>query len=332
MKYAIAYGRNLDLKRMAEKCPHCVLAGKAFLKDWQIAFKQYITLEKSKGAVVPVGVWKIDDKAEAELDVIEGYPTLYRKKYVEIEFNGKREKALVYLINDKHPKYPDKKYLQRLLKGYKDFNFDKSYIYEAIARLPKKKVLIFTNKNADEYVKACQNVGIEAIVDFKPKSIKEYDGLLIPGGGDIDPKYYGQEHICCQKVDLNRDKQTFNIIKKFIARNKAILGICMGLQYINVYFGGSLKQNIIGHKNTVHNVVATPSIISDYLGEEFSVNSLHHQCIDNLGKNLESLAKSADGVIEAIGCKKYKILGVQWHPELLDNNGKEIFEIFKTML
>lgn len=333
MKYAIAYGRNLDLKRMAEKCPHCVLAGKTFLKDWQIAFKKYITLEKCKGAVVPVGVWEVNDKAEKELDVIEGYPTLYRKQFVEIEFKGKKEKALVYLINDKYPKYPDKNYLQRLLNGYNDFNFDRKFIDEAIERLPKKKVLILTKKNADEYVKACQSVGIETIVDFQPKSIKEFDGLLIPGGGDIDPKSYGQENISCQKIDLERDKQTFKLIKKFINSNKAILGICMGCQYINVYFGGTLKQNINGHKDTVHNVIAFPSIVADYLGESFIVNSLHHQCVDNLGKDLEIVAKSTDDVVEAIYNREHKILGIQWHPEkLLDKNGIEVFEIFKTLL
>ena len=333
MRYSIAYGRNLDLKRMAERCPHCVLAGKTILKDWQIAFKKYITLEKCKGATVPVGVWQIDDKAEAELDIIEGYPKLYRKEYVEIEFNGKKEKALLYLINDTHPKYPDKKYLQRLLIGYNDFKFDKKFIDEAIKRLPKKKVLIFTNRNADNYVKACESVGIEAIVDFYPKSLKDYNGLLIPGGVDIDPKFYGQKNIHCEKIDFERDQRTFEMIKKFIDNNKAILGICLGCEYLNVYFGGSLKQDILGHRDTRHQVVATQSMLKDYLGENFFVNSLHHQCIDNLGRDLEIIAKSPDGVIEAIENKGQKILGVQWHPEkLLDENGKEIFEIFKTML
>ena len=306
MKYNIAYGRNLDLKRMAERCPHCVLAGKTFLKDWQIAFKQYITLEKCKGAVVPVAVWEIDEKAEEELDLIEEYPSLYRKEYVEIELNGKKEKASVYLINDTKPKYPDRKYLKKLLIGYNDFNFDRKFIDEAIDRLPNKKVLILTKDNADEYIEACQSVGIEAKVDFKPKSIKNYDGLLIPGGGDIDPKNYGQVNLSCQKIDCERDKQTFKIIKKFLNSNKAILGICLGCQYINVYFGGSLNQDVFGHKNTEHNVIALPGIIADYLGENFSVNSLHHQCIYNLGENLEVLAQSTDGVKEAITTKNTK--------------------------
>lgn len=333
MRYAIAYGRNLDLKRMAEKCPHCVLAGKAMLKDWQISFKRYITLEKCIGATVPVGVWKIDDKAEAELDVIEGWPTLYRKEYVEFEFNGKKQSALVYLINDTHPKYPDKKYLERLLIGYKDFNFDRKYIDSAICRLPKKRVLILTNNNADEYVKACDSVGLVAEVEFTPKSIKSYDGLLIPGGGDIDPKYYGQKNISCKNIDVKRDKQTFKIIKKFIDSNKAILGICLGMQYINVYLGGTLNQDITNHLNSMHNVQAVPSLITDYLGENFMVNSFHHQSVDKLGESLEILAKSSDGTIESIANSEHKIFGVQWHPEkILDNGGKEIFEIFKTML
>ena len=196
-----------------------------------------------------------------------------------------------------------------------------------------KKVLILTNNNADEYVKACQSVGIEAMVDFQPKSIKDYDGLLIPGGGDIDPKWYGQENVCCQKMDAEKDEQTFATIKRFIENNKAILGICLGCQYLNVYFGGSLKQDISGHRNTVHDVIAKQDLFEYYLGKSFSVNSLHHQCVDNLGEGMEIVAISSDGVIEAIESKAHKILGVQWHPEkLLDKNGKAIFEIFKTLL
>ena len=83
----------------------------------------------------------------------------------------------------------------------------------------------------------------------------------------------------------------------------------------------------------MHDVIASPSILADYLGKKFSVNSLHRQCIDSLGKNLEVVARATDDIVEAIYNKEHKILGVQWHPEkLLNKNGKDIFEIFKTLL
>ena len=146
-KYSLAYGRNLDIKRMKERCPHCKLVGKGMLKDWQLAFKKYITIEKKLGKEVPVGIWEIDEIAEKELDIIEGFPTMYRKEYVEIEINGKLEQALVYIINDTHSKYPDKPYFERILIGYNDFKFDRKYLYEAVARIPKKKVSLIPLPN-----------------------------------------------------------------------------------------------------------------------------------------------------------------------------------------
>ena len=74
--------------------------------------------------------------AEKELDIIEGYPTLYRKEYVNIEFNGKKIEALVYVINDTHPKYPDKAYLGRVMVGNDDFKLGKKYKLYAIDRIP----------------------------------------------------------------------------------------------------------------------------------------------------------------------------------------------------
>ena len=134
-KYCLAYGRNLDLKRMKEKCPNCKLFGSGILYDWQIAFKKYITIEPKLGKEVPVGIWIINKKAEKELDAIEQFPIMYRKEYVDISINGKDKKALVYLINDSNPTFPKKDYFERLLIGYKDFGFDRKYLDEAVCRL-----------------------------------------------------------------------------------------------------------------------------------------------------------------------------------------------------
>ena len=138
-KYCLAYGRNLDLKRMKEVCPHCKLFGSGMLYNWQIAFKKYITIVPKEGGEVPVGIWIINKKAEKELDIIEKFPILYRKEYVDIAINGKDTKAMVYLINDNNPTIPDKEYFERLLVGYQDFGFDRKYLDEAVLRINKNK-------------------------------------------------------------------------------------------------------------------------------------------------------------------------------------------------
>lgn len=331
MKYSIAYGRNLDIKRMKERCPHCVLVGKTVLKDWQLAFKRYITVEPCRGKEVPVGVWQIDDVAEKELDKIEGYPTLYKKEIVEIELDGMMVKAIVYVINDTHTKYPDKAYLERVMIGYNDFNFDKKFIYDAIDRLPTKKVYILTDNIPEKYIEACKKVGIETEYGLEYKQIDGFDGLLIPGGGDIDPKFYEQENYASVKIDTARDEVTFEAIKYCVKNHKPILGICLGVQYINVALGGTLKQDIPNHKNVNHKIkVEENNILYDYVGCSYITNSKHHQCIDKLGLNLKVVAKSDDGIIEAIEDKENKILGIQWHAEEMEDNS--MFEIFKTML
>ncbi len=331
MKYSVAYGRNLDIKRMKKRCPHCVLVGKTILKDWQLTFKRYITVEPCKGGIVPVGVWQIDDLAEKKLDIIEGFPTLYKKEIVKIELNGTIVEAIIYVINDIHPKYPDKAYLEKIMIGYNDFNFDKKFIYDAINRLPTKKVYILTDKIPERYIQACKKVGIETEYGMEYKKIDNFDGLLIPGGGDIDPKRYGQENYASIKINTKRDEVTFEAIKYCVDNHKPILGICLGAQYINVALGGTLKQDIKNHKHVVHTIkVEENNILYDYVGKYYITNSKHHQCIDTLGTNLKVIAKSDDGITEAVENKEYKILGIQWHAEEMEDSS--IFEIFKTML
>lgn len=139
----IAYGRNLDIKRMEQKCPHAKLLGKAQLNGWEIDFGKYITLVPAEDKIVPVGLWEIDDTALSEIDKIEGYPTLYRKEYVQIEYNNKTFNALVYLLNDMTPYALPADYIERLKIGYADFGYDFNIIQEAIDKHNKKSNLLF---------------------------------------------------------------------------------------------------------------------------------------------------------------------------------------------
>ncbi|MEG0423554.1 MAG: gamma-glutamyl-gamma-aminobutyrate hydrolase family protein, partial [Erysipelotrichaceae bacterium] len=113
----------------------------------------------------------------------------------------------------------------------------------------------------------------------------------------------------------------FQAIAAFVDLNKPILGICRGLQSLNVYFNGSLFQHInesqhqINHEHRHRVKQTSPSFLNGLYPASFEVNSYHHQCIDQLGEGLNVCATSLEGYIEAIEHCEKPILGVQWHPE-----------------
>lgn len=149
------------------------------------------------------------------------------------------------------------------------------------------------------------------------------DALILPGSAvGVDPKYYNDVPFTGKKYKYDEYKLDKKIIDLFVERRKPILGICGGLQTLNVYFGGDLNQNIINHKlkdNTKHNVKIKPeSFLNEvYEKSEIQVNSYHRQAIRKLAGNFRITAMSDDGIIEAI--EDGNIIGVQWHPEILED-------------
>ena len=151
------------------------------------------------------------------------------------------------------------------------------------------------------------------------------DGLLMPGGVDIEPARYGQEtDEKCGKIDLPRDAMEWWILDTFLPTEKPILGICRGIQMLNVFQGGTLHQHIDGHSDFksrstgCHNVTVVPGSKLDEIvkKQQLIVNSLHHQVVDALGKDLAICAVSEDGYVEAVVHTSHPFcLGVQWHPE-----------------
>ena len=161
----------------------------------------------------------------------------------------------------------------------------------------------------------CSQNGIEKIAEM-------CDGLIIAGRDrDINPKYYGEEP---QKgliypEDNYEDELDFRLIELFERQKKPILGICSGLQSLNIYFGGTLKQHIDEHtskEKLVRHLVKInrDSFLYSLYGKENNVNSIHHQAINKLAEGFKVTAVADDGTIEAI--ERNNLIGVQWHPEV----------------
>lgn len=132
-KYYLAYGSNLNLRQMKRRCPNAKKMGSYLLKDWTLECRYYLTIIEEKGATVPLGIFEIDEADERNLDRYEGYPTHYFKKKIEVELDGKRIKAMVYIMNPKirGVMVPEMFYLKTCIEGYKDFGFDQSYLFKA---------------------------------------------------------------------------------------------------------------------------------------------------------------------------------------------------------
>lgn len=150
------------------------------------------------------------------------------------------------------------------------------------------------------------------------------DGLLLTGGVDIAPQYYGETKLpACGIADPLRDRLELLLIQAFLTERKPIFGICRGLQMINVMLGGTLYQDIPGQLkkphtyNSVHPATAvTGSLFHRLFGDTFAVNSLHHQAIRQPGRDLIPAVYSEDGtIVEAVVHRALPIIGVQWHPE-----------------
>lgn len=160
------------------------------------------------------------------------------------------------------------------------------------------------------------------------------DGLVVTGSAnDVHPKYYGQNPIVGKEYKYDEFPLVKSIVEIFYRNNKPILGICAGIQEINVIFGGTLYQQIPNHylrNQSMHKVkLNKKSILYDIYNEEcIEVNSYHKQAVKDLAPNFKIAAVSNDGIIE--GIEKDNIMAVQWHPETLKDMKlfKEFINIF----
>ena len=166
---------------------------------------------------------------------------------------------------------------------------------------------------------------------------RRLDGLILQGGADVHPSCYGQEPRYPGFVtDPARDLFELALLRAFVAEGKPVLGICRGMQLINVAFGGTLHQDLVSDRAADyphvlaeaeeeyrHGVTLEPGgwMRSIYAGcERHQVNSIHHQGVDRLGEGLVVEARATDGVVEALRHPGQGfVVGVQWHPEFHDD-------------
>lgn len=155
--------------------------------------------------------------------------------------------------------------------------------------------------------------------------VERLDGLVIAGGPDVEPVRYGaQPHPRTGPPARVRDAWELALINAALASGTPLLGICRGLQLLNVALGGTLVQHIEGHvSDTVgtfgsHPVTPVPGTrYGGLVPEEFTVPAQHHQSVDRLGDGLTVSAVAADGTVEAVELPGPRwVLGVQWHPEM----------------
>ena len=176
----------------------------------------------------------------------------------------------------------------------------------------------------DNYICAIAALGGEAVPGYAPAPDLTCDGLILCGGGDIEPSRYGQEMNGSFPPDLPRDEAEFALIEAYMAAGKPILGICRGMQMLNVALGGDMIQHLpdgcrtfhCGREDKVHPVrAAEGSVLYQLYGKLFAVNSYHHQAVGGMGRDLIPTAWTESGVVEALEHTSLPILGVQYHPE-----------------
>ena len=194
-----------------------------------------------------------------------------------------------------------------------------------------KKILIAgeTGKTFN-YENALRRLGASCTTSLHVPEISSYDALLLPGGGDIDPILFGQLNCGSRFFDPVLDRLQLSVLKAFVSEKKPVLGICRGMQLINIFFGGDIHQDLPSagrHQYTngdqYHETFALPdTVLYRLYGERFVVNSAHHQGVDLKAPSLSYIQYCDDGVVEGL-CHRYlPIVGVQWHPERLSDKEK----------
>lgn len=188
----------------------------------------------------------------------------------------------------------------------------------------------------ENYVNALAKLGAEGFVSLDGEDLKHADGLILPGSfQDMNPKLWGAEDLhCSNDVNDELDQMQWSLLEQAAADQKPVLGICRGMQFINVFFGGTLIQDLpcaadhkTGDPERYHQVsIPEGTRLYELYGETIEVNTRHHQGAGVIGNRLKVSAiwmEEDDIVMEAVEHKHLPIIGVQWHPERMALYGTE---------
>ena len=212
-------------------------------------------------------------------------------------------------------------------------------------RRPKIGITVSPKREAayyDTFKRAVENAGGEPVtLQSGSESLTEVDGLLLPGGWDVDPALYGEvADKAVGPIDRQLDDTELELFRQAREKELPVLGICRGQQVINVAMGGSLIQHLEDHdvrvhgrKHLAHTIEVDPeSELGRAAGEtSIRVNSLHHQAVRSLAPGLHQTAKGQDGTVEGLESDDGLIVAVQCHPEELTGDlpwAKSLFERF----
>lgn len=205
--------------------------------------------------------------------------------------------------------------------------------------------------NYKNYLDALRQTGARGeVVSYSDWDTKDYDGLLLPGGGDINPMYYQHKLRCCRDVDSMLDWQQLTALHRFVCAGKPVLAICRGHQLVHVYFEGTLIQDLPAYKrhvadpngDKIHSTEAVPgSFLANLYGTHFVTNSSHHQGVGRLGFDMIPVQWSEHHTVLEGSChESLPIWTVQWHPERMayehrrtdTADGAKLFRFFLEQL
>ena len=149
----LAYGMNTNIDQMASRCPGSISIGRVDVPDYRLVFRGVADIEESLGSVLQTVLWDITPECEDALDILEGYPTLYTKKYIDVEIGTKVYNAMIYQMVEPRFDYrsPSSFYQNMLEEGYHDHSLDLNQIYEAEGFNEFEDTLDWVNRRYTNY-------------------------------------------------------------------------------------------------------------------------------------------------------------------------------------
>lgn len=208
----------------------------------------------------------------------------------------------------------------------KKFNIFKiNELSEEVCRM--KIVIAGKRAETQNYVNYVRSFGAEPVVTLSMGEIVSCDGLILPGGGDITPAFFGEKNRGSRNINTELDILQLQALDLCMKHAIPVLGICKGLQIINVGLGGTLIQDMptaefhrYQNGDQYHpSITLKGSLLHRLYGSQPTINSAHHQSVDTLGNGLSAVQWCpVDNCIEAVEHCRLPIFGVQWHPERID--------------